>query len=241
MSHDKIKTAARERMGETGEPYATARREVIREHQAPGGQLAKLVWINGPSGVGKTTVSSELQRRLPGSAICDPMNLGYGMKKMLPAEMRSGLVQDLPAWRRAVLDLLRVILAGHRGPVIAPMALVDYGHYQEIIGGLRREGVEVHHFALLAEPATVVRRLKARSLGREPRTQPWQTQVLDDWLHRLRQPEFAQHVQTDHRTIAQVADVISESAGLTIQPSADGPVRAWLHRYATTVRSIHWQ
>lgn len=34
MSHDKIKAAARRRMAETGEPYATARREVIKEHQA---------------------------------------------------------------------------------------------------------------------------------------------------------------------------------------------------------------
>jgi hypothetical protein len=33
MSHDKIRAAARKRMAETGEPYATAHREVIREHQ----------------------------------------------------------------------------------------------------------------------------------------------------------------------------------------------------------------
>ena len=36
MSHDKIKAAARKRMAETGEPYATARREVIRNHQETG-------------------------------------------------------------------------------------------------------------------------------------------------------------------------------------------------------------
>jgi hypothetical protein len=34
MSHDKIKAAARERMARTGEPYATARREVLAEIQA---------------------------------------------------------------------------------------------------------------------------------------------------------------------------------------------------------------
>jgi hypothetical protein len=34
MSHDKIKTAARERMERTGEPYATARREVVAEIRA---------------------------------------------------------------------------------------------------------------------------------------------------------------------------------------------------------------
>jgi len=33
MSHDKIRAAARQRMAETGEPYATARREVIRNYQ----------------------------------------------------------------------------------------------------------------------------------------------------------------------------------------------------------------
>ena len=36
MSHDKIRAAARKRMAETGEPYATARREVIKDHQEAG-------------------------------------------------------------------------------------------------------------------------------------------------------------------------------------------------------------
>ena len=38
MSHDKIRDAARKRMAETGEPYATARRAVIREHQRAAGK-----------------------------------------------------------------------------------------------------------------------------------------------------------------------------------------------------------
>ncbi len=33
MSHDKTRAAARKRMAQTGEPYATARREVIKNHQ----------------------------------------------------------------------------------------------------------------------------------------------------------------------------------------------------------------
>ena len=38
MSHDKIRAATRKRMAETGESYAAARREVIREHRAAGGE-----------------------------------------------------------------------------------------------------------------------------------------------------------------------------------------------------------
>src|SRR6204780_2754180 len=182
MSHDKIKAATRERMTVTGEPYAAARREVMREHHAAsdtrrselvnatvhnpprGGSM--LVWINGPSGVGKTATAFELNRRLPGSVVCDPEHVGYGMRRMLPPSLRT-FWQEIPAWRHAVLELLRVTLAGHNGPVIVPMALVNDGHFQEIIGGLRDDGVRLHHFALLAEPETVARRLRARSLGRE--------------------------------------------------------------------------
>jgi hypothetical protein len=36
MTHDKIRAAARKRMAETGEPYATARREVIKDYQETG-------------------------------------------------------------------------------------------------------------------------------------------------------------------------------------------------------------
>ena len=39
MSHDKIRAAARKRMAETGEPYATARREVIKNYQASRSRL----------------------------------------------------------------------------------------------------------------------------------------------------------------------------------------------------------
>jgi hypothetical protein len=239
MSHDKIKAAARERMTQTGEPYAAARRQVIKEHRpaGPGGKV--LLWINGPCGVGKKTTAAELHRRLPGSVVCAPGAVGMAMLRMLPPSVRPRW-QDIPAWRQSVLELLRLALAGHDGPVIAPGTLIDYGHFQEIIGGLRDDGVDVHHFALLAEPSTVVRRLRARSLGLEPRTQPWQTEVLDGWLGQLRRPEFAQQVQTDHKTIAQVADAIAGSAGLAIRPSTDGPVRSWLHRYATTARHVHW-
>jgi hypothetical protein len=39
MSHDKIRAAARKRMAQTGEPFAAARRAVIREHEAAGNQM----------------------------------------------------------------------------------------------------------------------------------------------------------------------------------------------------------
>jgi hypothetical protein len=54
MSHDKISAVARERMAQTGEPYAAARRAVIREHQAteppPGTQWFEISYSRSWSG-----------------------------------------------------------------------------------------------------------------------------------------------------------------------------------------------
>jgi hypothetical protein len=93
---------------------------------------------------------------------------------------------------------------------------------------------------LLAGEATVRRRLARRSLGTEVRRGSWTVNQLSDGLRRLRAPEFAQHIQTDHLTVSQVADTIASSAGLTISPSTDGPLRASLRRYATTIRAIRF-
>jgi hypothetical protein len=47
-----------------------------------------LLWINGPFGGGKTATAYELNRRLPGSVVCDPEHVGFGMRRMLPAALR---------------------------------------------------------------------------------------------------------------------------------------------------------
>lgn len=198
-----------------------------------------LVWINGPFGGGKTVTAHELHRRLPGSAVCDPEHVGFGMRRMLPAPLR-GNFQDLPAWRHSVTELLRLTLADWDGPVIVPMTLVNRDYFEEIIGSLRDDGFPVHHVTLLAEPATVRRRLGLRSLGTERTRGSWALRQLAESLQRLHAPEFAQHIHTDHQTVAQVADTIARSAGLPITPSTDGPLRAALRRYATTIRHIRF-
>ena len=71
-----------------------------------------LLWINGPVGGGKTATAYELNRRLPGSVLCDPEHVGFGMRRMLPAALR-GNFQDLPAWRHSVVELLRLTLAAY--------------------------------------------------------------------------------------------------------------------------------
>jgi hypothetical protein len=196
-----------------------------------------LVWINGPFGGGKTATAFELRRRVPGSVVCDPEHLGFGLRRMLPPALRTDF-QSFRAWRSGVREVLDLAGRNHPGPVIVPMTLVDPGYFAEIIGGLRDDGHDVRHFALLADRGTVLRRLNRRGFGFGLRHERWAVNRLDDCLARLRGPEFAEHVQTDQRTVPEVADTIARSAALPIRPDTDGPLRGSLRRYATTLRHV---
>jgi hypothetical protein len=196
-----------------------------------------LVWINGPFGGGKTATAFELHRRLPGSVVCDPEHLGFGLRRMLPPALRTDF-QNFQAWRSGVHEVLDLVGRNHDGPVIVPMTLVNPGYFAEVVGGLRACGHDVRHFALLASRATVLRRINRRGFGTGLRREPWAVSHVDECLTRLREPEFAEHVDTDQRTVAQVVDTIAALAGLPIAPNTDGRLRASLRRYETTIRHI---
>lgn len=209
-------------------------------HARTGGIVPRmLLWINGPFGGGKTQAAYELHRRLAGSVVCDPEHLGFGLHRMLPPPLR-GDFQDLPSWRQGVFEILDLVVRKHDGPIIAPMTLVDPQYFAEIIGRLREGGLDVRHFALLAERATVLRRLTERGLGRGLKRESFAVARLDDCLARLQGAQFAEHIHTDHLTVPQVADHIARSAGLPIAPNTDGPLRARLRQYVTGVRHIRF-
>ncbi|MET7756364.1 AAA family ATPase [Streptomyces sp. NPDC005389] len=191
-----------------------------------------LLWVNGPFGGGKTQTAYELRRRLPGSVVCDPEHIGFGLHRTLPPALR-GDFQDLRAWRQGVHEVLDLALREYGdGPVIVPMTLTDPAYFAEIVGRLRADhGADrVCHVALLAERETVLRRLVERGLGRGLKRESFAVAKLDECLERLSAPEFAHHLRTDRLTVPEVADRVAELAGLRPEPNTDGPLRHRLRR-----------
>ncbi len=206
-----------------------------------------LLWINGPFGGGKTQTAYELQRRLPGSVVCDPEMVGFGLHRMTPRPLREDF-QNFPAWRQGVYEVLDLVLAKFDGVVIAPMTLVEPVYFQEIIGRLRDQGHDVRHFALLAARATVLRRLRERGVGHAVafiagksaalKRQSFAVRKLDLCLERLQGNEFAEQVWTDTIRVREVADRIAASAGLTLIPNNDSELRRRMNWAWTAIRHI---
>jgi hypothetical protein len=200
-----------------------------------------LVWINGPFGGGKTHTADEIQRRLAGSIICDPEHLGYGLHRMTPPHLR-GDFQDFRAWRKGTLEVLEFLLDRHEGDVIVPVTIIEPAYLAEILGPLRENGHQVRHYALLAQRATILRRIRGRSLPWRPDI--WAEGKIDECLDRLGHDDFAEHIRTDDLTIAQTAERIAASAGLTLTPATSNFLsararRTWVTiKHARTIKSV---
>ncbi|GAB2807711.1 NUDIX hydrolase [Streptomyces chlorus] len=124
-----------------------------------------IVWINGAFGAGKTTIARELIELIPNSALFDPEVVGGALSHLLPPKRlaEAGDFQDLPIWRRLVIDTAAAMLAELGGTLVVPMTLLRQDYRDEIFGGLAARRIPVRH-VLLAPAETI---LRERIAGRE--------------------------------------------------------------------------
>ena len=159
-----------------------------------------VVWINGCFGVGKSTVAAELVRSWPDAMIFDPERVGWLVHRIAP---RHDDYQEIHLWRRLTRSATAALVRARRRPVVVPMTLVVPEYFDEIIGGLGRSGIDVRHFTLRASRDTVHQRLRQR-----PETTDWTWAQVDRCLAALDDPRFDVFVDTDGRSVAEVAGEI---------------------------------
>ncbi|MDQ1040581.1 8-oxo-dGTP pyrophosphatase MutT (NUDIX family)/predicted kinase [Streptomyces sp. V3I8] len=125
-----------------------------------------VVWINGAFGAGKTTTARELIDLIPNSTLFDPELIGAGLARLLPAKRLAEVndFQDLPIWRRLVVDTAAAMLSELGGVLVVPMTLLRQDYRDEIFGGLASRRIAVRH-VLLAPAETILReRIAAREV-----------------------------------------------------------------------------
>lgn len=193
-----------------------------------------IIWINGAFGSGKTTVAHELHRRMPDSHVYDPENVGYFIWKNSPKSFKQGDFQDYPQWRSVNYDMLKMISERCDGPIIVPMTLVNPQYFDEIVGRLRADGVDVRHFAMLASRETLLKRLKKRG----DRSDSWPVQQIDRCLASLSGERFEHHIHTDRLTIEEVVERIASEAGIGLVPDRRSKLRKSMDRLLVMIKHI---
>ncbi|WP_461030523.1 NUDIX hydrolase, partial [Streptomyces sparsus] len=142
-----------------------------------------IVWLNGAFGAGKTAAAQELVQLLPDSTLFEPELVGAGLRRMLPKE-RLGQVddfQDLPSWRRLVVDTAAALLTEVPGPLVVPMTLLCQEYRDEIFGGLAARRIEVRHFLLDADETILRERIDRPSTPGSEEARGWRLRRLGDY------------------------------------------------------------
>ncbi|MFH9663304.1 NUDIX domain-containing protein [Streptomyces sp. NPDC017248] len=189
-----------------------------------------VVWINGAFGAGKTTTAGELIELIPNSALFDPEVIGGALTHLLPPKRFAEVAdfQDLPIWRRLVVDTAAAMLAELGGTLVVPMTLLRQEYRDEIFGGLAARRIPVHHL-LLAPAETILReRIAGRKVSSdapdgELRTRQWGDGHIEPYRAALAAwlTADAHLLDTSGLTPYQTAVRIAEAVGSGAVPACD--------------------
>ncbi|WP_327363511.1 MULTISPECIES: NUDIX hydrolase [unclassified Streptomyces] len=179
-----------------------------------------IVWINGTFSAGKTSTARELTGILPDSTLYDPELVGDALRQLLPRKRLAEVCdyQDLPSWRRLVVDTAAAMLAELGGVLVVPMTLLRQEYRDEIFGGLAARRIPVRHVLLAPEETILRERIATREEPGAPadvdvRVRQWAydhipayQQALGGWL-----AADAHVIDNGHLSVRETAERIAEA------------------------------
>lgn len=178
-----------------------------------------IVWINGAFSAGKTSAACELIDLIPNSTFYDPELTGGALSRLLPQKKLAEVndFQDLPIWRRLVVDTAAALLAELPGVLVVPMTLLRQDYRDEIFGGLAARRIPVCHVLLSPEETILRRRIAAREEcaddpGRSERIRQWAYEHIEPYRAALGWIRADAHtIDTSALTPYETAERIAEA------------------------------
>ena len=163
-----------------------------------------IIWLNGPFGVGKTTLANLLHQEIPNSILYDPELLGDFFQENLPKAVCPEDFQDYPIWRQTTVQIIRDLATKTGQVIIVPMTVFKKEYYQEIIEQGLREDIYVQHYILVAEKETILDRLGKRT----QENNNWALKHLDNCLQAFEDQIPGQKIDTDGLTVDEIAEIV---------------------------------
>jgi predicted kinase len=170
-----------------------------------------ILFINGPFGVGKTTVARILVEKTPDAMLYDPEVIGSVLQRILRPFKKVDDFQDYALWRRLVVVAARLLRTTSARTLVIPMTVWRRDYFDPIVAGLRRVDPELWCFRLTASERELTRRIS--SDAEDAGAYGWRTSHVEVCLGASRDPAFGVEVPTDGLTSAEVAGRILGSVG----------------------------
>ena len=165
-----------------------------------------IIWLNGPFGVGKTTLANLLHQEIPDSILYDPELLGDFFQENLPKAVCPEDFQDYLIWRQTTVQIIRDLATKTGKVIIVPMTVFKKEYYQEIIEQGLREDMYVQHNILVAEKETILDRLDKRT----QENNNWALKHLDNCLQAFEDQIPGRKIDTGGLTVDEIAEIVLE-------------------------------
>jgi hypothetical protein len=171
-----------------------------------------IVFINGPFGVGKTTVARSLVQKMPHATMYDPEIVGGALHRTFKPFTKVEDFQDYTLWRRLVVGGARLFRTLSGRPLVVPMTVWKRNVFDPMVAGLRGADPDLSCFRLTASREVLVNRISSDTEDTE--AYPWRTSHLEVSLKASQDPAFGREIPTGDRTPTEVADQILETLPL---------------------------
>ncbi|OIQ81706.1 tunicamycin resistance protein [mine drainage metagenome] len=165
-----------------------------------------LIWLNGPFGVGKTSVARELVSRHSSLRLFDPESVGHMLRTNLPDGAAPDF-QDLREWRTLVPRVASEVSNRTGHSLVAVQSVLIEEYWAELLAGLQRENLTPFTIVLDCHPDALRRRILDDEVERS--AERWRLEHIDkyqlarDWLL----PRADLVVDTTNLSVIEVSDL----------------------------------
>jgi hypothetical protein len=171
-----------------------------------------ILFVNGPFGVGKTTVARLLVQQMPHSMLYNPEVIGAVLHRALGPFKKAEDYQDYALWRPLLIEGARLLKTVSTRTLVIPMTVWRRDLFDPIVAGLRKVDPDPSCYRLTVSRDNLIDRIASDTEDRE--AYGWRMAHVEACLKSSRDPAFGTEICTDGRTPEEVAGQILKRLAL---------------------------